>query len=70
MGGVDRFKELMTWLPTWSDARDVLKSLGISSSAVQDELVRTNALEHESELLVLYELIARRLSESETPRES
>jgi len=27
VGGLDRFKELMTWLPTWNDAREILQSL-------------------------------------------
>ena len=67
VGGVERFKTIMTWLPTWSDAREILRSLGVSDKEVQDELVRSRALEDGSELLQLYELIAQHLSK---PHES
>ncbi len=67
VGGVERFKTIMTWLPTWSDAREILRSLGVSEKDVQDEIVRSRALEDGSELLQLYELIAQRLSK---PHES
>lgn len=63
VGGVERFKSLMTWLPTWSDAREILSSLGLSDAELQNELVRSNALENSSEILKLYELIAQQLSE-------
>ena len=62
VGGVERFKTIMTWLPTWSDAREILRSLGVSDKEVQDELVRSQALEDGSELLQLYELIAQHLA--------
>ena len=67
VGGAERFKTIMTWLPTWSDAREILRSLGVSDKEVQDELVRSRALEDGSELLQLYELIAQQLSK---PHES
>ncbi len=62
VGGVERFKTIMTWLPTWSDAREILRSLVVSDKEVQDELVCSRALEDGSELLQLYELIAQHLS--------
>ncbi len=62
VGGVERFKQIMTWLPTWSDAREILKSLEVGNAEVQQELIRTDALRCECELLVLYELIADRLT--------
>ena len=67
VGGVERFKTIMTRLPTWSDAREILWSLGVSDKELQDELVRSRALEDGSELLQLYELIAQHLSK---PHES
>jgi hypothetical protein len=71
VGGVERFKTIMTWLPTWSDAREILRSLGVSDKEVQGELLNSQALEHSSELLKLYELIAENLSKrSETVRQS
>ena len=64
VGGVARFKEIMTWLPTWSDARAILRSLGVSDAQVRQELDRTDAIENDNELLVLYELIAKRLMQT------
>ena len=61
-GGIERFKTIMTWLPTWSDARKILSSLGVSAEEVQDELIRSRALEDGSELLMLYRMIAQQLS--------
>ena len=61
VGGVDRFKEIMTWLPTWDDARRILKSLGVCHEEVAAELLRTDAVASDTELLVLYEMIADRL---------
>ena len=66
VGGVERFKTIMAWLPTWSDARTILRSLGVSNKEVEDELVRSQALKHNSELLKLYELIAEHLTNCST----
>ena len=44
VGGVARFKQLMVWLPTWHEARLLLRSLGVSSAQVQSELARRDAL--------------------------
>lgn len=57
VGGLDRFKTIMTWLPTWSDARLVLRSFGVSDEEVQRRLVAANALIHGTELRELYRLI-------------
>jgi hypothetical protein len=62
VGGVERFKAIMTWLPTWTDARGILRSLGVSDKEVQEQLVYSGALVDGTELLKLYELIAWRLS--------
>ena len=53
----------MTWLPTWSDAREILRAFGVADKDVQVELERSQALKDGSELLQLYELIAQHLSE-------
>lgn len=62
VGGLERFKAIMMWLPTWSDAREILANLGVTNDEVRDELVRSEALEAGSELLQLYKLIASHLS--------
>ena len=61
-GGVDRFKELMTWLPTWYDARLILKHLEISDQEITDRLDRVQAIIHGTERLELYKLIAEQLT--------
>ncbi|HRX79171.1 MAG: hypothetical protein H6821_16125 [Planctomycetaceae bacterium] len=61
VGGVDRFNEIMTWLPTWDDARQILRVLQVPDASVQRELVAKVAFERGIELQVLYELIAMEL---------
>ena len=61
VGGLERFKQIMTWLPTWGDARELLEQLGMPSSEVQAELLLRNAIVNGDELTVLYELVAQRL---------
>ena len=61
-GGVDRFKEMMTWLPTWYDARLILKHLEISDQEIPDPLDRVQAIIHGTERLELYKLIAEQLA--------
>ena len=67
IGGVDRFKSLMTWLPTWDDARQILRSLSVPDAEIQHELAAAEAFERRAELQVLYELIARELERTMTP---
>ena len=67
VGGVDRFKEIMTWLPTWDDARQILRLLQVPDAAIQHELVATEAFERGIELQVLYELIATELERNMPP---
>lgn len=63
-GGVERFKEIMTWLPTWDDAREILRSQRVSNEQVLDYLHECRAIESGSERLALYRLIARALQNS------
>ena len=61
VGGLARFKEIMTWLPTWSDARAILQAFGVANAEVSATLIRTDAINTDTELLVLYEMIAEQL---------
>ena len=65
-GGVNRFKQMMIWLPTWDDARDILKSLSISDQEVVAELKKRQAIEHGTERLALYEMIYKLLKNRAT----
>jgi len=68
VGGVERFKEIMTWLPTWHDAREILASLGVGSGEVAERLRDRHAIEEDCELFVLYEKIAERLRHAREDR--
>lgn len=58
VGGVDRFKEIMIWLPTWDDAREILRNSGISDMQLSQYLHDQHAIERGKERIALYELIA------------
>ena len=70
LGGVQRFKELMTWLPTWYDARNILRALGVTDERVQIELLQRKSIKTGSELLTLYEMISAKLRENSAPTTS
>ncbi|HAY79687.1 MAG TPA: hypothetical protein DCY79_07765 [Planctomycetaceae bacterium] len=63
VGGLAQFKAIMTWLPTWHDARSLLSAFGIGAAEIQHRLEQTNALEQGTELLELYRLLANCLHE-------
>ena len=58
VGGVDRFKEIMIWLPTWHDSRQILRSLQVSDSRIAAYLEQHKAIENGCERKALFELIA------------
>ena len=62
VGGVDRFREIMTWLPTWDDLREILRRLEVSDEAVATRLLETNAVALGRERTCLYEFVAESLS--------
>jgi hypothetical protein len=64
VGGVDRFREIMLWLPTWHDAREILRTYAVSDEAVADELRRRQAIERQRELIEMYAMIADKLRDS------
>lgn len=64
VGGVARFKELMTWLPVWEDARTILRRLGVEDAQVEQALSRQNAFANGSELSVLYQMIDDEIGQS------
>lgn len=67
VGGVERFKEIMLWLPTWHDAREVLESLDVPNEQVWEQIDSSNAIATGTERFVLYELIESTLSKSASP---
>lgn len=67
VGGVERFQEIMLWLPTWDDLREVLRDFGVSDVDVASFLVEQSAIELGQERLALYELVEACLSSGVTP---
>ena len=67
VGGLERFRNDMVWLPTWEDARVILSRLGVSNSKVVNQLTTTSSIENLTELDTLYSLILERLVESGDP---
>ncbi|MDE0864789.1 MAG: hypothetical protein OSA98_13445 [Rubripirellula sp.] len=57
VGGVNRFKEIMLWLPTWHDLRDVLREFGVSDHEVAEYLSAEHAIEMGTERLALFQLV-------------
>ncbi len=68
LGGVDRFQSAMRWLPTWHDARQLLRGLGVADESVAAWLKECQAIENGGELLLLYRLIAHSLQGSRLAR--
>ena len=65
-GSMGAMKNGMCWLPTWREARQLLRSMGLSDLKLLAALVKSDALEQESELLVLYQLLADRIAPGQT----
>jgi len=57
-GGVDGFRRQMLWLPTWDQARGILRQAGVSDRCQQERLIERNAVAEGCELQCLYEWIA------------
>jgi hypothetical protein len=60
-GTIEAMKDALVWLPTWHDARDILRALGVADDAVAGRLAAKAAIESGDELPVLYDLIAEQL---------
>jgi hypothetical protein len=56
-GTLDGLKERLCWLPTFEDARALLRDFGVSNSEVARRLCETGALASGSERLELYRMI-------------
>jgi hypothetical protein len=61
VGGVDRFQEIMTWLPTWYDCREILESQNRTPAEIADQLQSLDAMANGTERLALYQMIASHL---------
>lgn len=71
VGGLQRFKDIMLWLPTWHDCRMLLRAMGVDDAEIANHLAKSHALEQRRELTAMYELILEQLQtrhpDAETP---
>ena len=67
VGGVQRFKEIMLWLPTWDDLREILREFGVTDFDVACSLAEQKAIESGREREALYEMVETCLSKGVTP---
>lgn len=56
-GGEDQFREKLVWLPTFEQARELLRSIGVSNVQQQQLLIETDSIAENRELETLYEAI-------------
>ena len=57
VGGVDRFKATMLWLPTWEDLRAILRGFGYCDLEVANSLAANNSIGTGEERLALYKFV-------------
>jgi hypothetical protein len=62
VGGVERFRTEMAWLPTWEDAREILAKLGVSDADLQRRLMEVDAIGRRVEMDEIYRAIRDRLA--------
>ena len=65
-GGVEKFKEIMLWLPTWHDVRQLLWQFDITDQHVLETLTARNAIERGEELDALLDLLIDVLRQRQT----
>ena len=66
VGGVDRFKEIMIWLPTWHDVRQLLRQFDVDDENVLKTLTASHAIERGEELDALLDLLIDVLRQRQT----
>lgn len=61
-GSLEELQRRMCWLPDWHEARELLQTMGVSSTAVTQRLIASGALLAYAERLELYRLIEDHLT--------
>lgn len=57
-GGPEAFRRRLLWLPTWDQARQLLRDAGVSDAEQEARLLQRGAIAEGNELTCLYEWIA------------
>jgi hypothetical protein len=60
-GDIETLRNQMFWLPQWHQAREILRNLGMADQVIKDRLDTTSAIETQSELCCLFEMILESL---------
>ena len=60
VGGVERFRDNMVWLPTWHESRGILRKLGVPDTEVAH--LSAEAILQGEELTCLYRLIQEKFT--------
>lgn len=63
-GTIERLQQELCWLPTWEQARELLRERGVSSEVVAQSLDQRQALQKGEERLCLYQLLEESLVSS------
>lgn len=56
-GTIERLQQELCWLPTWEQARELLRERGVSDEAVAERLEERRSLLHGEERLCLYQML-------------
>jgi hypothetical protein len=67
---IERLQQDLCWLPTWYDARQILRHQGVTDAQVQSQLVDSRAIELGSERLCLYQMIEATLGPTQVDSNS
>ncbi|MEM6472076.1 MAG: hypothetical protein AAF802_21120 [Planctomycetota bacterium] len=59
-GGKDALREKLVWLPTYQQAREILRTIGVADDEQQALLIAENAIAENCELGTLYQEILNR----------
>ncbi len=60
-GTIESLKDRVCWLPSWEQAREILRDLSVSDQSIASHLSGTRAIEAGTERLELYRLIQKQL---------
>lgn len=66
-GDIEQLQQNMCWLPTWEDARAMLKQWGVCPDDIKQRLIDEDAFEKGNERLILYKMMFEILKQKYVP---
>lgn len=61
-GTMESLKDGMCWLPTWEQARHILREAGVNAGGLEQRLIDTRAIAAGTERLELYRMIEEQIT--------